>query len=147
MRGLQPELWGMPSSMHAVNVLPFELWREEGVIRLVLSRGARIDICALKELLRVLGAVDPTGRAPVLVEEEDRVEFNEQARDMLRRISKSGGGRPVAVMAYDLTGRVQGGMLAHYFSGSFPMRTFAWREEAMRWIDGWMRSPELRVVR
>lgn len=132
--------------VHDVNVLPFELWREEGVIRLVLTRNASIDVPMIKELMRVLGAVDPTGRAPVLVEQEDRVEFDERARALLRRTCM-GGGRPVALMAYDVAGRVQGVMLATYFSDRFPLRVFVWREEALRWIDGWTRSPGLRVVR
>ena len=135
----------MPVPLRDVNALPFELWREDGVIRLVLTRGAHVDIPMMKELLRVLGAVDPSGRAPVLLEQEERAAFDERARELLRRSCQQPG-RPVALMAYDVAGRVQGEMLARYYGTRFPLRAFAWKDEALRWIEGWVRSPQLRVV-
>ena len=135
----------MPVPLRDKNALPFELWREEGVIRLVFTRGAQVDVPAMKELLRVLGAVDPTGRAPVLVEQEERVHVDALARNLLRRACH-GPARPVAFMANDIEDRVHGAMLSRFYNERFPFRAFVWREEALRWIEGWLRSPELRVV-
>lgn len=136
----------MPVPLREANALPFEIWREEGVIRLVLTRGAHLDVPALKELLRVLGAVDPHGSAPVLVEHEERARMDERARELLRRMHHSPA-RPVAYMANDLEDRVQGAMLGRVYDRLFPFRAFVWKEEALRWLEGWLKSPHLRVVR
>jgi hypothetical protein len=136
----------MPVPLREVNALPFEIWREEGVIRLIFTRGACIDVPALKELLRVLGAVDPAGTAPVLVEQEERAHMYGTARELLRRIQHRPA-RPVAFMAYDLEDRVHGAMLGRVYNERFPFRSFVWKEEALRWLEGWLRSPHLRVLR
>ena len=75
----------MPHRLRDVAALPFELWREGGVIHIQFLRDARLDVPMVKELLRVLEAVDPTGRAPVLVEHENRVQLEPEAAALLRR--------------------------------------------------------------
>lgn len=136
----------MPVTLRDAHALPFEIWREHGVIRLLLTHGSRIDVPMIKEIIRVMGALDPAGRSPVLLEQEERARMDDTARALLFRASQRPT-RPVAFMANDLADRVQGELLTRYFNQRFPFRTFAWREDAMRWIEGWMKSPELRVVR
>lgn len=116
------------------------------MIHIQFLRDARLDVPMVKELLRVLEAVDPTGRAPVLVEHENRVQLEPEAAALLRR-SCERPSRPLAWMARDRAEVLEGEMHARQFHAHFPMRTFTWREEAMRWIKAWLRSPDLRVVR
>jgi hypothetical protein len=136
----------MRSAWCDTHALPFEIWREDGTIRLLLTRSSRIDLPVMKEILRVVGAIDPSGRSPVLVEQEDRAVLEEGARGFLLRLHHRPG-RPVAFVANDLADRVQGELLGRYYSDRFPFRTFAWKEEAVHWIHAWLRSPGLRVVR
>jgi hypothetical protein len=87
--------------------LPFELWREHGVVFLQFGHAASIDVPLVKELLRVLNAVDPTGRAPILVDHDARVELLPAAFQLLRRSCRRPS-RPVAWMARDRADLLQG---------------------------------------
>lgn len=136
----------MPVPLRDAHALPFEIWREEGVIHLLLTRGSRIDNNVMKEILRVMGAIDPAMRSPVLLEQEDRAVLAEGARALLHRFARVPG-RPVAFIASDLRDRVQGEMLTHWFNTRFPFRTFAWKTDALKWVEAWQRSPGLRVLR
>ncbi|MBL7964002.1 MAG: hypothetical protein JNM31_09165 [Flavobacteriales bacterium] len=124
---------------------PFELWRENGVVNVVFSQTARIDVPCMKDLLRLIAALDPLCQVPVLVQLEAPVRMDNEARQLLVRQSQ-GLNRPVALLSNDMACRSQGEMLAHLLKPLFPFRTFAWREEADRWVEGWSRSPSLRVV-
>lgn len=135
----------MQAAWNEAHALPFEIWRENGVIRLLLTRSSRIDVPVLKEILRVIGAVDPDGRSPVLLEQEDRAVLEEGARSLLHRIHHRPS-RPVAFVANDPADRTVGEMLGRYFHACFPFRTFAWKDEALHWVEAWTRSPGLRVV-
>jgi hypothetical protein len=136
----------MQAAWNEAHALPFEIWREDGVIHLLLTHSSRIDAPVIKEILRVIGAVDPGGRSPVLVEQEDRAVLEEGARSLLHRVHHRPS-RPVAFVANDLADRTAGELLGRYFHDRFPFRTFAWKVDALHWVGAWLRSPGLRVVR
>ena len=111
---------------------PFELWREDGVLHLVLARGARVKVRDMKEFIRLVAALDGTGHAPVLMEYPEQVVVDEPARALLRRVCGAQG-HPVALFAVGAAGRAQAEVFKHVERPDFPFRVFALREEAFRW--------------
>lgn len=112
---------------------PFELWREDGILHLVLAKGARMSIGDMKEMIRLIAAMDPEGRSPVLLEYPEGVQVEESARDLLRRVCGAQG-HPVAFFTHDLNSRLQGELFKRMHKPSFPFRVFSWRDEACRWV-------------
>ncbi|MBK7553406.1 MAG: hypothetical protein IPI55_02065 [Flavobacteriales bacterium] len=60
--------------------MPFEIWREEGVMRVVMGQFMRIGVSEVKEIIRVLGVIDDTGSDPVVLELEEHVRVSPDAR-------------------------------------------------------------------
>lgn len=111
----------------------FELWREDGVLHLVLAKGACLDTQGMKELLRLAAVLDPRANASVLVECGERVIVPEDARMLMQR-SCTGAQRAVAFVTTDLEMRLQGELFKRLQRPSFPFRVFGWREDAWRWV-------------
>ncbi len=111
---------------------PFELWREDGLLHLVTAKGARVQVRDMKEFIRLVGALDRTGRSPVLMEYAEHVIVEDRARALLRRVCGAQG-HPVALFANDPTSRNQAELFKHVERPAFPFRVFALREEAFRW--------------
>ena len=116
----------------AVFESPFELWREEGVLHLVLAKGARMRITDMKELIRLIAALDRHGKAPVLIDHPSGVRIDEDARRLLVRVCGRQG-HPVAVYTSDHECRRQSELFHRVHRPSFPFRVFGWRTEAFRW--------------
>ena len=111
---------------------PFELWREDGVLYLVMAKGARVQVRDMKEFIRLVAALDRTGCSPVLMEYAQHVVVEDRARALLRRVCGAQG-HPVALFAADPTSRNQAELFKHVERPAFPFRVFALREEAFRW--------------
>ena len=111
---------------------PFELWREEGFLHLVLARSAQVGVPQMKEMIRLIGVMDPTGRAPVMLEYNALVAVTEDARKLLRRVCGAQG-HPVALYTTDLECRLQGELFKQVHRPVFPFRVFGRREEGFRW--------------
>ncbi|MBL7940201.1 MAG: hypothetical protein JNL43_12640 [Flavobacteriales bacterium] len=111
---------------------PFELWREDGVLYLVMAKGARVQVRDMKEFIRLVAALDRSGCSPVLMEYAEQVVVDDSARALLRRICGAQG-HPVALFATDPTSRAQAEVFKHVERPAFPFRVFALREEAFRW--------------
>jgi len=112
---------------------PFEIWREDGVVYLVLAEGARVRLRDMKELLRLVAVMDPGGTAPVLMECRDRATVEDSARELLRRFCRTDG-NPVALFTHDLDCRLQGEVFKRVQRPRFQFRVFGWRDEACRWV-------------
>lgn len=110
----------------------FELWREDGVLHLVLAKGAQVAVPHMKEIIRLIGAMDPTGNVPVMLEYNAKVVVNEDARRLLKRVCGAQG-HPVALYTADLECRLQGEVFKRVHRPAFPFRVFGWRDEAFRW--------------
>lgn len=124
----------------------FELWREDGVLHLVFTAGARITTHEMKELLRLSAAMDPADQAPVLVECREQVVVEERATALLRRACSTSK-RSVALLAQDLDVRLQGEVFKRLQRPSFHFRLFAWREDAYRWVRERKQLSELAQLR
>ena len=111
---------------------PFELWKEDGFLHLVLANGAQVGVPQMKEMVRLIGAMDPSGHAPVMLEYNAQVAVTEDARKLLRRVCGAQG-HPVALYTTDLECRLQGELFKQVHRPAFPFRVFGWREEAFRW--------------
>lgn len=111
---------------------PYELWREEGVLHLVLAKGAHVQVKHMKEFIRLVAAMDRSGRAPVVMEYPEHVVVDERARALLRRVCGAQG-HPVALFASHFTSRVQAELFKHVERPAFPFRVFTVREAAFRW--------------
>ena len=111
---------------------PFELWREEGILHLVLAKGARVDVHHMKEFIRLVAALDRSGKSPVVMEYAEQVVVADGARALLRRVCGAQG-HPVALFAAHANGRAQAELFKHVERPAFPFRVFALREAAFRW--------------
>jgi hypothetical protein len=123
---------------------PFELWKEDGILHLVLAVGANMRVRDMKELIRLVAALDTTRSAPVLLVYPERVVVEEPARELLRRVC-SAQGHPVALFTTDLQGRLQGELFRRVHKPAFPFRVFGWREEAYRWARERRQLADLQV--
>lgn len=112
---------------------PFELWRENGVLFLVLGVGAQVRINDMKEFIRLVAALDRTGFAPVLIEHAKGANVADDARMLLRR-SCGAQGHPVGLLAMDTEGRAQAEIFKVIERPAFPFRVFVQRQEAIRWV-------------
>lgn len=125
--------------------VPFELWREEGLLRVVFTRLSRIGTDEVKELVRSLGTLDNDGADPVLVEMEEHVRVSPDARVLLSRCGM-GTGRPVAFVGNDRNDRDMAELFVHYLEPPFPFRSFGCLGDALDWSARWKRAPRMRVV-
>ncbi|HQV75741.1 MAG TPA: hypothetical protein PLE78_09640 [Flavobacteriales bacterium] len=112
---------------------PFELWREDGVLHLVLGMGAQVRISDMKEFIRLVAALDRSGNSPVLIEHARGANVAEDARMLLRRVCGAQG-HPVGLLAIDPEGRAQAEIFKILERPAFPFRVFARRDEAWRWV-------------
>ena len=112
---------------------PFELWREDGVLHLVLGIGAQVRISDMKEFIRLVAALDRSGNSPVLIEHARGANVAEDARMLLRRVCGAQG-HPVGLLAIDPEGRAQAEIFKILERPAFPFRVFARRDEAWRWV-------------
>ena len=135
----------MVRALHAVSPVPFELWREDGVLRVVLCRFVSIDTAEVKVLVRMLGSLDEHGVQPVVVESEEHVRFTPDARVLLSRC-RMGTARPVAFVGNDRSDRDTAELFAHYLEPSFPFRSFGCLGDALDWSARWKQAPRMRVV-
>ena len=119
--------------MGSVTGRPFELWREADMLRLKFGDEARIGIHEIKEVLRLLDALDPGRCTPILFDQGALVHVIPEARDYVRRACR-GPGRTVAFLAHDLADRIQGNFFSRFHKPRFGFKVFAFRNEAERWI-------------
>lgn len=112
---------------------PFELWRENGVLFLVLGIGAQVRMNDMKEFIRLVAALDRSGFSPVLIEHARGANVAEDARILLRRVCGAQG-HPVAMLAIDPESRAQAEVFKIVERPAFPFRVFARRDEALRWV-------------
>ena len=111
---------------------PFELWREDGLLHLVLAKGARVQVRDMKEFIRLVAALDGSGSSPVLMDYAEQVVVEDPARVLLRRVCGAQG-HPVALFATDPNSRAQAEVFKHVERPAFPFRVFAQREAALSW--------------
>lgn len=111
---------------------PFELWREDGLLRFVLAPGAQVDRQHMKEFIRLVAALDRSGVAPVVMEFPAHVLVADDARALLRRVCGAQG-HPVALVVADPGGRAQAELFKHVERPAFPFRIFESTEAAGRW--------------
>jgi hypothetical protein len=121
---------------------PFELWKEEGVLFLVLASGATMQVRDMKEVIRLIAALDPSARAPVLLEYPEGVTVEPMARNLLRRVCGAQG-HPVAFFTIDPHSRRQGELFKQVQRPAFPFRVFERREQAYNWARERLQRKEL----
>ncbi|MBK9274283.1 MAG: hypothetical protein IPM49_07065 [Flavobacteriales bacterium] len=120
----------------ALEVAPYELWREEGVLRVRLKARTRVDLREMRDLLRLAQAVDPGGRMPLVVELREQVRVAPEARTLLVRCSRLRG-RPVAFLATDRSDRLQAEFFLRFNRPTFPFRVCTDLEDAADWVIRW----------
>jgi hypothetical protein len=111
---------------------PFELWRDEGVLHLVLADGARLRMREMKEMLRLIAALDNGGRAPVMIDHAPGASVEDDARALLTRVCRAQG-HPVAVYTVSDACQRQLDLFRAVHRPQFPFRVFASRERAWHW--------------
>ncbi|MBX2972012.1 MAG: hypothetical protein KF797_02820 [Flavobacteriales bacterium] len=122
----------MQSHHHLPFEQPFELWREDGLLRFVLAPGARVEVRHMKEFIRLVAALDRSGKAPVVMEFNAQASVADDARALLRRVCGAHG-HPVALLAADAPGRAQAELFRHVERPAFPFRVFDSRAAAEQW--------------
>lgn len=111
---------------------PFELWRDDGVLHLVLVEGAQLKTKVMKEMIRLVAALDSTGSVPVLIDHAPGVAVDESARQLLVRVCRAQG-HPVVVYTTSQQCRSQLEFFRQVHRPRFPFRVFDSRNEAWRW--------------
>lgn len=112
---------------------PFELWRDDGVMHLVLADGARLSPRVMKEMIRLVAAMDASGASPVLIDHAPGVAVDDDARALLVRVCREHG-HPVAVYSANRACRDQLLLFKQVQRPRFPFRVFESRQEAWRWV-------------
>jgi hypothetical protein len=135
----------MVRKLNAMAPVPFEIWREDGVLRVLLGSFTCIGVNEAKEMVRVLGAVDASGLEPVVIDTEEHVRFTADARVFLSRCCPDVG-RPVAFVGFDGTDRLVAERFAHFLQPAFPFKAFNYLGDALDWSMGWQHAPRMRVV-
>jgi hypothetical protein len=110
----------------------FELWREEGVILLVMARGTFMQVRDMKEVLRLIGALDPASKAPLLLECDGCI-VHPEALDLLCRVRQAYA-LPVALCTRDARVRYQAAHMRCARGSSFRFKLFEDRSKALVWV-------------
>ncbi|HRH36946.1 MAG TPA: hypothetical protein PK760_01290 [Flavobacteriales bacterium] len=111
---------------------PFELWRDEGVLHLVLASHAHLRTNEMKEMIRLIAAMDPSGGTPVLIDHAPEVVVDVDARRMLTRACKAQG-HPIVVYTESAQCKRQLDLFRQVNRPAFPFAIFNTREEAFHW--------------
>jgi len=123
-------------ALTGIEVAPYELWREEGVLRVRLKARTRVELREMRDLLRLAQAIDTGGRMPLVVELSEQVRVVPEARTLLVRCSRLRG-RPVAFLATDRSDRLQAEFFLRFNRPSFPFRVCTGPEDAADWVLRW----------
>lgn len=118
---------------------PFELWRDDAVLHLSLTEGARLSAKVMKEMVRLVAALDHTGHSPVLIDHAHGVSIEDDARALLVRVCRAQG-HPVIVYSGSDQCRMQVEVFRQVHRPSFPLRVFTSREDAWRWAQAFQQS-------
>ena len=116
-------------------IAPFELWREERVLHLSFGSSSSIGISEIKEVLRLISALDPVNERLVVVHSDGNVSISADARLLLSRSCKGDLHRSVAFIADSLSARLTGDMFAILNRPRFPFRVVSSVREAMKWAQ------------
>ena len=88
----------------------------------------------MKEFIRLVAALDPSGKAPVLMEYPAQVVVDNEARSLLRRVCGAHG-HSVALIALDPTGHMQAERFKRLERPAFPFQVFDRHEAALQWAS------------
>ena len=115
-------------------VAPFELWREDQVLHLTFGSSSSIGIKEIKEVLRLISALDPVNERLVVVHSDGNVSISADARSLLSRSCYGDHHRSVAFIADSLSSRVTGDMFSLLNKPRFPFRVVSSVREALKWV-------------
>lgn len=87
----------------------------------------------MKEIIRLIAALDRDGHVPVMVDHALGVVVEDDARRLLTRVCRAQG-HPLAVYSADRECRNQLDLFRQVNKPAFPFRVFERREEAFRWV-------------
>lgn len=113
---------------------PFELWRDEGVLHLVLADGAQLSAREVKEVVRLVAALDRDGRSPLMIDHAPNVAVADGARRLITRVCKAHG-HPVVVYTASIRCQGQLELFRQVHKPSFPFKVCSSREEAWAWAS------------
>lgn len=111
---------------------PFELWREDGVLHMVLANAARFRMREMKEVIRLIAAMDRSGRTPVLIDHAPDVVVEDDARALLVRVCRAQG-HPVVVYTASPQCQAQLDLFQQVHKPRFPFKVCRTRLAAWRW--------------
>lgn len=112
---------------------PYELERQEDVLRIAFRAAYQVDPLQMKEILRLVAALDPAVQAAVVVDCPAGLTVTEETRALLARACRSAC-RPVAIATPELDLRLQAQVFKVVHRPGFPMRVFSSYAEALQWV-------------
>ncbi|MCB0795562.1 MAG: hypothetical protein KDB88_12570 [Flavobacteriales bacterium] len=115
-------------------MLPYEIWREEGILQVVFGTTARIRVQEMKEILRLVSALDPVVKAPVLARIGPGALISDMAKLLLARVSAPAG-RSVAVLVSDHAELVQARFFHRFHRPGFQLLVTTDHSEAWLWAS------------
>ncbi len=114
---------------------PYELWREDGILHLILNRTARIGMHEIKEILRIIKALDPVNMHPVMVLSDASANISNDARRLLQRSCRGDLKRSVAYVAGSFSDRISGDLFALVSRPTFPFKLVGTSNDAFKWFE------------
>jgi hypothetical protein len=111
---------------------PYELERDADMLRVAFRAEQELDMPAMKEMLRLMGVLDPQARAPVVLHCPAQVQVKDEVRTLVVRACRNSG-RPVAIATPDLDLRLQVQVFKMVHRPAFTVRVFTNLGEAERW--------------
>lgn len=115
------------------NCAPFELWRDDGKLHLRLNPSVELGVRELKEILRLINALDPGNTRPVLIHSVSGNGISDEAEALLQRSCRGRIRRFVACVGMRIPARDR---LRHIMErSSFPFRVFSSDTDADMWFQ------------
>jgi hypothetical protein len=113
---------------------PYELWRENGSLHLMLNRSSDLGLLEMKEILRLISALDPDSIRPILVHSQPQAGLSDDARILLQRSCKGNIQRFVAFIGENISTATVGEIQKLKQRCSFPLMEFYSQSDAETWF-------------
>ncbi len=124
----------MPQSIGSFQNDHAEIWKDGPIIRLLYRSKCDLDLSAQKDVIQLLGLIDPANKLPLLVELGSQVMIHKEAREFAHRYSNMYRRPAIALLAHELSDKMQANFYAHVHKPRTPFKVFYRLADAEEWL-------------